>query len=390
MTGKGQRPPLLLMLSLVGALGLLAGCLASWGLEKRLVGPQPPVTRIALTMPTAPAAALTAIAPHPAQGPTPSPSPSPTPTATPTTAPSPRPTPTPTPTLPLIQRILLLGTDERESSWGTWHTDAIMVAIVDAENKRIGLLGIPRDLWVSAPGLGEMKINQVDYMGEKHGYPGGGPALLADTLKETFGLEIDHYVRFKQEGFVQAINALGGITVTLKCPLQEFAPPDPGSDRLKELYLDAGPQHLDGETALKFVTYRYRFGDWGRAKRQQMLLLALRKQALQLDIIPKLPRLWSIVKDSVESDLTLMDWLRLARLAMQIDPQDIHGLVIDETMTEDLITETGSMALQAEMDEVLEAIERLFDRKPVEEAYERPGHCPPIIPSPTPTAPASE
>ena len=381
MTGKERHPPLLFLLSLLGGLGLLSGCLASLGLEKKLVGPQPAVTRVALTMPAAPPPALTAYAPQPTHGLTVSPSPSPT--ATP--APTPTRTPTPTPTLPPMQRILLLGTDERESSWGLWHTDAIMVAIVDAENKRIGLLGIPRDLWVNAPTLGEMKINLVDYLGEKHGYPGGGPALLADTLKDTFGLEIDHYVRFKQEGFVQAIDALGGITVTLECPLQEFAPPDPGSDRLKELYLDAGPQRLDGKTALKFVTYRYRFGDWGRAKRQQMLLLALRQQALQLDIIPKLPRLWDIVRNSVESDLTLTDWLRLARLAIQIDPKDIHGVVIDETMTEDYITETGSMALKAEMDEVLEAIEHIFDRKPVREAYERPGHCPPIIPSPTPT-----
>jgi len=43
-------------------------------------------------------------------------------------------------------------------------------------------------------------------------------------------------VRFKQTGFVQAIDAIGGITIVLGCPLQEFAPPDPDSDqRLKEL-----------------------------------------------------------------------------------------------------------------------------------------------------------
>jgi len=262
-----------------------------------------------------------------------------------------------------------------------------MVVTVDVENKRIGLLGIPRDLWVSPPTLPEMRINQVDYLGELYEYPGGGPALLIDTLKETFGLEIDHYVRFKQQGFVQAIDAIGGVTVTLDCPLQEFAPADAGSDVLyKELYLEAGPQHLDGETALKFVTYRYRFGDWGRAKRQQLLLLALRQQALQLDILPRLPALWDIVEDSVQSDLTLPRWAQLAYLATQIDPQDIHGRVIDETMTEDYVTEAGGMALSGEMDEIKEVIETLFDVPPVGEFYDKSGHCPPIWPSPTPTA----
>jgi len=311
----------------------------------------------------------------------------PTATSTPTYMGEPTTRPTPTPTLPPIQHILLLGTDEREDYGGIWHTDAIMVVTLDAQNKRIGMLSIPRDLWVKPPTLHETRINLVDYLGELNGYPGGGPALLADTLQETFGLEVDHYVRIKQQGFVQAIDAIGGVTVTLNCPLQEFAPADPGSDRpYKELYLDAGPQRLDGETALKFVTYRYRWGDWGRAKRQQLLLLALREQALQLDILPKLPKLWSIVKDSVQSDLTLLDWLRLARLAMQIDPKDIHGRVIDETMTEDYITKGGGMALEAEMDKVKEAIDTLFEIEPVGEFYDQSGHCPPIIPSPTPTA----
>lgn len=384
---KQDKIQKLLLLLTFAAIALMVGCLATLGQEQAMPGSQPMVSRVPLTVPSAPPPALTAVAPIPALGPTVPPSP--IATATPTAPPSPTPTltPSPTPTLPPMQRILLLGTDEREDYGGTWHTDAIMVMTVDAENKRMGMLGIPRDLRVSVPNMGERKINQVDYLGELIEYPGGGPALLAETLKDAFGLEIDHYVRFKEKGFVQAIDAVGGITVTLKCPLQEFAPADPGSDELyKELYLDAGPQWLDGETALKFVTYRYRFGDWGRAKRQQLLLLALRKQALQLDIIPKIPRLWDIVKDSMQSDLTLMDWVRLAHLAMQIAPKDIHGRVIDETMTDDYVTEEGPTSdLVPQMDEIKEVIDTIFDVAAVEEFYDQSGYCPPIWPSPTPT-----
>lgn len=379
-----SRGRLLLFLSLVafGALLLAAGCLVLSGQHQAASDSQAAATSAPLTVSAMPRATRTATAPVAL--------PSPTPTATPaaTLTPTPTMTPTPTPTLAPLQRILLLGTDERgESSGGVWLTDAILVVTVDAENKRIGMLGIPRDLWVKPPTMWEMRINQVDYLGDQHDYPGGGAALLADTLKETFGMEIDHYVRFKQQGFVQAIDVMGGITVTLDCPLQEFAPADPGSDRqYKELHLDAGPQWLDGETALKFVTYRYRFGDWGRAKRQQLLLLALRDQALQLDIITRIPVLWSIVKDSIQSDLTLLDWVRLARFAMQIDPKDIHGRVIDETMTEDYVTEKSGLALAGDMDAIAEVIETLFDVEPADEFYDQSEHCPPIWPSPTPTA----
>ncbi|MDH7485396.1 MAG: LCP family protein [Anaerolineae bacterium] len=372
-----QGQVFLLWLAL-GALALMAGCLTLPGQRQAALARGSETAGLSPTTSDTPTATATAVPPSP------TPTARPIPTATPT----PTLTPTPTPALPAIQRILLLGTDERPgSSDKTWRTDAIMVVTVDAENKRIGMLGIPRDLIVTPPTLGEMRINQVDYLGELYEYPGGGPALLADTLKETFGLEIDHYVRFKQQGFVQAIDAIGGITVTLECPLQEFAPADPGSDALyKELYLEAGTHHLDGETALKFVTYRYRFGDWERAKRQQLLLLALREQALQLNMLPKIPALWDIVKDSVQSDLSLLDWVRLAYLATQIDPQDIHGRVIDETMTEDYITEAGGMALSGEMEEIKEVIETLFDVPPASEFYSKSGHCPPIWPSPTPTA----
>ena len=388
----GDRRLLAVALAAFTVALVAAGCLIALGSPQEVdesiptETPQPPV--VESDTPTAWPTATAAVALSPASQwitptatTTPSSTHDPTPTATPTATPT-------LPPMPPMETILLLGSDQRDSSsGGVWLTDAIMIVTLDAENKRVGMFGIPRDLWVSPPTMRDMRVNQVDYLGEQYGYPGGGPALLADTLREMFGLEIDHYVRFRQAGFVQAIDAIGGVTIVLGCPLQEFAPADPGSEqRFKELYLDAGTHHLDGKTALKFITYRYRFGDWGRAKRQQMLLVALRAQALQLDILPKIPRLYSVVRDSVESDLTLIDWLRLANFVLQIDPQEIHGRVVDETMTEDLVTESNGMALSAEMDAIMQAIETLFDVPASEQFYGHTGNCPPVWPSPTPTA----
>jgi len=144
---------------------------------------QPPVAKPEIPMPSPSSAVAAAPSPTPLSIP-------PTETLTPIPTPGPTPTATATlPPLPPMETILLLGSDERgTSSGGVWLTDAIMVVTLDAENKRVGMFGIPRDLWVSPPTMWEMRVNQVDYLGEQNHYPGGGPALLADTLREPSGL----------------------------------------------------------------------------------------------------------------------------------------------------------------------------------------------------------
>ncbi len=76
--------------------------------------------------------------------------------------------------------ILLMGIDQREGETGEFNTDTMIVFSVDPVRKSVGMLSIPRDLWVNIPGYQPSRINTANRLGELNQYPGGGgPALAA-------------------------------------------------------------------------------------------------------------------------------------------------------------------------------------------------------------------
>ncbi|MCD6290942.1 MAG: LCP family protein, partial [Anaerolineae bacterium] len=299
---------------------------------------------------------------------------------------SPVPTPTPRPWVD-TDNYLILGTDRRPA-WTTWRTDTIMIAGIDWDRRRVGIVSIPRDLYVDIPGIGQTRINRADYIGESTHYPGGGPALLRRVLTQTIGIDAPHYVRINIYGFQRLVDALGGVTVTLDCPLYEATPDKHSPTGLAEWTLPAGTVWLNGEDARRFATYRYYSSDLDRARRQQQLLWALRDRALQLDLLPRLPELWRAFQGMVQTNLTLPEILRLAQLGAQLKPEDVHGLAFDFTLVEQIVTERGEDVLRVRDPGRLHAwLNSIFDARPLRDATRHDGKCPPpphpITPTPT-------
>jgi polyisoprenyl-teichoic acid--peptidoglycan teichoic acid transferase len=250
--------------------------------------------------------------------------------APPTETPEPTPTPIPTATvapraLTETDNYLVLGIDPRPGD-RAWRTDTIMVVAVDHQAQQIGIFNIPRDLWVQVPGLGAARINQADYHGESAKYPGGGPALVGKIVEDTFGVPIHHWVRIKQEGLVELVDALGGVDVTLNCALHELTPHPTKPGQWEKFELPAGVNRLDGAAAKKFATFRYNSNDFYRGQRQQQLIWAIKERALQLDAIPKLPQLWTALQHTFQTDLGILDVIRLARLGAGLNADQVHGL----------------------------------------------------------------
>jgi LCP family protein required for cell wall assembly len=313
------------------------------------------------------------------------------PTRRPTRTPLPTDAPTPTPRpAPLDQtvNILLLGEDLRVGSDDpSWRTDTIMIAALDYPGNQVAVISVPRDLYVEIPDLGQTRINVVDYYGLVTGYPGGGPALVRRVLTETLGIPTQHYVRVQMNGLVRLIDMLGGVTVTLDCPLYERTPDESSPNGLVDWELPAGQVWLNGEQAKKFATYRYVTSDFGRAHRQQQLLWAVRDRALQLDILPKMPELWRILADTFTTDLGLLDVIRLATFGMHLRPAQVHGLVFSEEALEHFITEEGAWVLVIRDREALEEEKAaIFQAAPLSQLGKNTagGECPPP-PTPAPT-----
>lgn len=135
------------------------------------------------------------------------------------------------------------------------RTDTIM--ILHLGSGPATLLSIPRDSWVPIPGHGVGKINSAYYY--------GGPKLLIQTIESTTGLRISHYVSIGLGGFVQAVDAVGGVKICPKTAL---------NDKLADLHVKAGCQIADGTTALGWARSRHAFalGDIARAEHQRTIV----------------------------------------------------------------------------------------------------------------------
>ena len=141
----------------------------------------------------------------------------------------------------------------------TQRTDTIMLLHTGSGPNL--LLSVPRDSLVPIPGRGTTKINAA--------FAYGGPKLLVRTLEQNTGIRIDHFVEIGFGGFVNTVDAVGGITI---CPANNLR------DRRSGLNIKKGCQEVDGVTALAFSRNRHSYkalGDVQRAANQRKVVGAI-------------------------------------------------------------------------------------------------------------------
>jgi LCP family protein required for cell wall assembly len=240
----------------------------------------------------------------------------------------------------------------------------MLVLTLDPVTKSGGMLSIPRDLWVPIPGYEEGRINQAHFFGELYDYPGGGPGLAVKTVQYNLGVPIHYYGRFNFTAFEELVDIIGGIDVYVEEEINDDLYPDEayGYD---PLHIPAGQQHLNGEMALKYARTRHSpDGDFGRAKRQQRVIMAIFDQVTRLELLPQLasraPELWQTLQGAVETDLTLDQIIALAQLASEVSPDDIRYGVIDEYYTQFWTTPDGQQVLIPLRDRMREMRDYIF------------------------------
>jgi LCP family protein required for cell wall assembly len=233
-----------------------------------------------------------------------------------------------------------------------WRTDSILLVFVNARNKRVGVLSIPRDLWVSIPGHGYGRINTVDSLGERTRYPGGGPALLDRTLYHMLGVPIDYYVRIDFRGFARLIDEVGGITVEVQAPIHDRFPDPLSPSGFTQLTLPAGSQYMDGHTALNYCRSRMTTSDFDRSRRQQQVMMALWRKALTRETLVRAPKLWDKFKGTFDTDLTMVKTVRLAYVLQNIGQENVRIRHLDFTTATPWRTPSGSEVLVPQKDAI--------------------------------------
>jgi len=256
-----------------------------------------------------------------------------------------------------VVNILLIGLDSTSNLNGQ-NTDVLIVVSVNKTTKQVSMLSIPRDLWVYIPTYGWNRINTAHRRGYSLGYPGLGPALLIDTIEINFGLPIHQWARVDFVGFAKVVDELGGVDITVACPVNlRFRPPT--SDEEQEMILLPGIYHMDGDTALRYVRTRRDGSDFDRARRQHQFLKAMWSQFKNPDIIARIPGLWTALSGSVKTDLQLDDLLSLARVGIEIKPQRVHSYYIGRSETMDWVTDQGWQVLLPRLDKIQQVLAKL-------------------------------
>ncbi|MGD9960383.1 LCP family protein [Nocardioides sp.] len=158
---------------------------------------------------------------------------------------------------------LLVGSDARKDDTTGSRTDSIMV-LHTGSGPNV-LMSIPRDSIVDIPGHGSGKINAA--------FAYGGAPLLIRTIEQSTGIRIDDYAEIGFTGFVDVVDAVGGIEV---CPKRNM------NDPKAELKIKKGCQEVDGRTALAYSRSRHveALGDIDRARRQREVISAIGKEAV--------------------------------------------------------------------------------------------------------------
>ena len=184
---------------------------------------------------------------------------------------------------------LVCGIDYEEGTSRGKLTDVIMLVNFDIEAKKINILQIPRDSYIGED-YPTGKINAI-YGQSKN----GGVEGLAKRINKTFNITIDHYVTITMDGFVAAVDTIGGVEVDV-----------PKEINLEGYHIKPGLQKLDGKHAEIFVRERksYPNGDFGRMEMQKVFLKALLNKMFSVganEVIGLLPTLMN----DITTDMTI-------------------------------------------------------------------------------------
>jgi polyisoprenyl-teichoic acid--peptidoglycan teichoic acid transferase len=259
--------------------------------------------------------------------------------------------PTPIPQDKVIN-FLLLGKGEPGHD-GSELADSLTVVHLDIPNKTASLISIPRDTWVTMTDdqgkLSNHKINESYLFGSEQGGVEKGLKQAELSVGQVTDLSIKYTILIDFGGFSQAIDKIGGVDVIVPQVFEDNFYPIKGLEletcgktpeevaklsstlsgfelekqftcRYEKLHFDAGKNHMDGTTALKYVRSRHSSSDFARGQRQRAVLLAVTEKLLSLETLKNAGSFYDKMKGLIKSDLDRQAWVDIAEMIIQ--PKD--------------------------------------------------------------------
>jgi polyisoprenyl-teichoic acid--peptidoglycan teichoic acid transferase len=240
---------------------------------------------------------------------------------------------------PPAESILILGSDARPDEvrrGQVGRTDTLLLLVADRATPRLAMVGIPRDLWVSIPGHGQERINVA--------YQAGGSSTAKQTVSNVLGQRVDRYLVIGLQGVREVVDALGGIDINVPQAIRDDQYPTDDYGVIS-INIPAGPQHMDGETALQYARTRHQDSDFGRIGRQQQVLGAVRSALMNPVNWPRLPAVALAMQRTVSTDMSPLDMVAVAAAVLR-NPGEPDRLVLDGTYVTPAVGEAGAAILE--------------------------------------------
>lgn len=257
--------------------------------------------------------------------------------------------------------ILLLGIGGGAHE-GPNLTDTIIFVSIDPKAKKVTMITIPRDLWV--PEL-KSKINKAYADGQEQG--GKGLVLAKAVVGKILGQKIDYGFRIDFQGFIKAVDMIGGLDIDVERSFDDYAYPITGREdelcgypeeaiaslsaqiatgsatefdffpcRFEHLHFEKGLTHMDGATSLKYVRSRHAVGpegsDFARSKRQEKVITAFKEKVFSAGTLLhplKLVSLYDVFQDSIDTDIQKDEYDDFVKLAHKMRGVTTTNYTID-------------------------------------------------------------
>jgi LCP family protein required for cell wall assembly len=225
--------------------------------------------------------------------------------------------------------ILIIGLDSRENEGNFGRTDTMIITTIDAVTPYIGVLSIPRDLWVNIPGYGENRINTAHFFAENDSL-GSGPYAAIEVVENNFSIDLDYFVRTRFDGLVEIIDVVGGINIDPQEPMAGYSP---------------GEHHLNGEQALAFARDRSGSDDFYRMGRVQLVLKSFLLNMLDIDNWKYIPQVIEVFDSTIDTNIPLYLIPKFAIALLRTGPDNVDFRIISREMITPFTTDGGAAVL---------------------------------------------
>lgn len=226
--------------------------------------------------------------------------------------------------------LLLLGMAGDAEEGGNL-SDSIMIVSINPSGPSASFISLPRDLFIGSE-MGDRKVNEI-YANARFKYGDAkGLEIAKDAIAKFAGVDIHYGAAVNFHVFEDIVDTFGGLDVFVPQDIQDPFYPD-GNYGYETFVVRMGMHHFDGKTALKYARSRKTSSDYDRARRQQDLILALKKTAMEQSILTdfgKLKKFYTVFKKNINTDLGVTEIVALAKVVIGVDYSNSITAVLND------------------------------------------------------------